>query len=82
MADITSVMSLVMSTYSNEPCRICRKLITEDETRHIVFTGYTDVDGKVSRASHGACWKALTAKERAALKAEHERSLQPEGVKP
>ena len=68
--DITDVMSLVMHAYANEPCRVCRRLITDDETRNIVFSGYVEIDGKVSRASHAACWRDLSPDEKERMREE------------
>ena len=41
--------------YADEPCRICGRLITEDDLKEAVFAGYSeDNDG---RCAHGRCWE-------------------------
>ena len=62
------VAAFALAMYANEPCRICRRLITLDETRNLVFTGYVEIDGKTSRASHKACWRDLGPDGQAALR--------------
>lgn len=47
---------LALSMYADEPCRICRKLLTMDDLRDgAVFAGYS-VDG-TARAAHRVCWE-------------------------
>lgn len=76
------IFDFVMATYANEPCRICRRNIEPEDTRGLVFTGYTDVDGKVSRTSHGQCWRDLSPEEKQKMQAEHLASLNggPDGT--
>lgn len=69
------VVDFALSMYANEPCRICRRNIDEADVRGIVFTGYTKVGGKTSRASHGQCWRDLSEEEKARMKAEHAGAL-------
>lgn len=45
---------LVMSFYTNEPCRICGKVINKDDLDGLVYAGYSD-DNK-ARAAHKNCW--------------------------
>jgi hypothetical protein len=49
-----AVLDAVMMMYTNEPCRICGKMITRDDLKKLVFAGYSK--GNVSRAAHGECW--------------------------
>lgn len=49
------VVDATMMMYTNEPCRICGKLITKNDLDELVFAGYSQ-DNK-SRAAHGDCWK-------------------------
>ena len=52
---------LVLSMYSNEPCRICGRLISMEDIHddRVVFAGYSD-DNK-SRTAHKLCF--LNARE-------------------
>lgn len=44
-------------TYTGEPCRICGKVLTEEDTQTSVFCGYSK-DGK-NRSAHEECYKRL-----------------------
>lgn len=74
----SAVADMALRMYANEPCRICRRMITVEEINGIVFTGYTEVDGKVSRSSHRDCWFGLTDEGRQRVKDEHAASLAAE----
>lgn len=51
-----AMASFALSMYADEPCRICRRLLTMDDLRDgAKFAGYS-VDGK-ARASHRVCWE-------------------------
>lgn len=47
--------------YSDEPCRICGKLLSEDDLNDAVYAGYSQ--GDKSRAAHGECWRANLPKD-------------------
>lgn len=46
---------VALSMYANEPCRICRRLLTMDDLKDgAKFASYS-VDG-TARAAHRVCW--------------------------
>jgi hypothetical protein len=52
-----ALIRLALSTYVDEPCRICGKPITwQDIETGVVFAGYSD--DLSSRSAHKACWEA------------------------
>jgi hypothetical protein len=62
LAEKSEVLDAVMMMYTNEPCRICGKMITRDDLRGLVFAGYSQ--GNVSRAAHGECWNKGISKSK------------------
>ncbi len=66
-------VKFALMAYANEPCGVCGKNITKEDLldkRDVVFTGYKKKSGRVSRTSHGACWRGLTEEQRRAIKEE------------
>jgi hypothetical protein len=47
----------ILLMYSNEPCRICGRLLTVDDIETAVFTGYSE-DNK-ERSAHERCWQGF-----------------------
>ena len=47
--------SMMINMYTNEPCRICGKLITKDDLNELKFAGYSECSK--ARAAHGSCWE-------------------------
>lgn len=52
--DIQHLVSLALSFYIDEPCRVCGKLIKLSDLKELIFAGYS-ADNK-SRAAHVQCW--------------------------
>jgi hypothetical protein len=49
--------ALVMGMYTNEPCRICRRMILPEDLDGLIFAGYSE--DNTSRAAHGKCWQGF-----------------------
>ena len=53
--DNTQFVDLALAMYSNEPCRICGRILTiEDIRAGAVWAGYDKESS--SRVAHKACW--------------------------
>lgn len=51
------LVTLAVSMYTNEPCRICGELLTMEDMRNgAVFAGYSN--DNAARSAHGSCWRA------------------------
>ncbi len=50
-----AMAKIALSTYGYEPCRICGKILTNEDLQTAVFAGHSQ-DNR-SRAAHGECWQ-------------------------
>lgn len=58
------LLNMVLTTYVNEPCRICGRIITRDDIDSgAVFAGYSKDGG--SRGAHKRCWDGMVTVARA-----------------
>lgn len=51
---LDKVFHFALSMYVNEPCRICRRLITWEDISDAVFAGYSA--DNTARSAHKMCW--------------------------
>ena len=58
-ADRKALAAMALSTHKGEPCRICGKLIGNDENP--VYAGYSSCN--TTRSAHGDCWNNMPAKK-------------------
>jgi hypothetical protein len=48
---------MALAMYTNEPCRICGRMIGVDDLKDLVFAGYSK--RWPARAAHGRCWRGF-----------------------